>query len=131
VAVLVAAVSLTITLISVCGLEEAANRDSVRALLRSAEAQGYGALPVFQLHQVERTAEFYAAGRLAYDVRGEPVKFEGAGEVLDAARRRGGAALVLVPPEYSYQLLDDPRLESRHIAARESVALIYVRAREP
>ena len=131
VAALVAAMFLTVMLITVCGLNEVANRDSVRALLLRADAQGYGALPVLQLHTVERTAEFYAAGRLAYDARGEPIKFEGTSDVISAARRLGrGRALVFVPLELLYQLTDDPRIESQFVGDNEGVALVFVRVRD-
>ncbi len=130
VAALVAAMFSTVMLMVGCGLEEVANRDSVRALMRRAEAQGYGALPVLQLHTIERTAEFYAAGRLKYDEHGEPVKLEAVSEVVEAARRGGGRVLVFVPLKLLYQVLDDPRLESQFVADNDTVALVFVHVRE-
>ncbi|HEX8128448.1 MAG TPA: phospholipid carrier-dependent glycosyltransferase, partial [Pyrinomonadaceae bacterium] len=104
---------LTVMLIVSCALERVASRESVRELLRAADGRGYGASPVLNLHNVERTAQFYAAGRLVYDeARGEPWKFEGPGEVLEAARERGGTLLVIVPLEYARQLIDFPPLET-------------------
>ncbi|HEY1403959.1 MAG TPA: glycosyltransferase family 39 protein, partial [Pyrinomonadaceae bacterium] len=82
---------LTLMLIVSCAVERVAPRESVRDLLLAADGRGYGASPVLNLHTIERTAQFYAAGRLIYDEgRGEPLKFEGAGEVLEVARQRGG-----------------------------------------
>ena len=121
---------LTPMLIAFCAVERVAARESVRDLLRVAEGRGYGASAVLNLHTVERTAQFYAAGRLIYDeARGEPWKFEGAGEVLEVARRRGGTLLVIVPEEYAGQLLNFQPLETEVIGDNGTVVLIAARAR--
>ncbi|HSP64511.1 MAG TPA: phospholipid carrier-dependent glycosyltransferase, partial [Pyrinomonadaceae bacterium] len=60
-----------------CAAPLAARRESVRDLLVAANARGYGAARIVQLHNIERTAEFYAAGRLDYGPDGEPIKLEG------------------------------------------------------
>ena len=105
-----------------------AGRESVAHLLRKADAQGLGALKVFQLHTLERSAEFYAAGRLTYDAEGRPVKFEGAWQAVEAARADGGRALVLVPVEYLGQLTGEPSVETRVVADNGAFALVYVSA---
>ncbi|HEX8853022.1 MAG TPA: glycosyltransferase family 39 protein, partial [Pyrinomonadaceae bacterium] len=128
-ATLVGCVFLTVMLIAGCGLREAAERDSVRELLRRADARGYGSLPLVQLHTIERTSEFYAAGRLIYDERGDPQKLEGTGLVLDAARTRGGSVLVLVPLEELRQIKEDTRLTSEFIGDNGVYALAHVRPR--
>ncbi len=120
---------LTVLLIAACGLRDVAERDSVRGLLRRADARGYASLPVVQLHTIERTSEFYAAGRLVYDEQGEPRKFEGTGVVLEAARERGGRVLVLVPLEELRQVMEDPRLESELIGDNGVYALAYVKTK--
>jgi 4-amino-4-deoxy-L-arabinose transferase-like glycosyltransferase len=121
---------LTTMLILSCAAERVAARESVRDLLRAADGRGYGASPVLNLHNVERTAQFYAAGRLIYnEARGEPWKFEGAGEVLEVARRRGGTLLVIVPVEYARQLLDFQPLETEVIGDNGTVVLIAARVR--
>jgi 4-amino-4-deoxy-L-arabinose transferase-like glycosyltransferase len=120
---------LTVMLIAACGLRDVAERDSVRGLLRRADARGYASLPVVQLHTIERTSEFYAAGRLVYDEHGEPRKFEGTGVVLEAARERGGRVLVLVPLEELRQVTEDPRLESELIGDNGVYALAYVKTK--
>ncbi len=121
---------LTPVLIASCAVERVAARESVRDLLRAAEGRGYGASPVLNLHNVERTAQFYAAGRLIYDeTRGEPWKFEGAGEVLEVARQRGGTLLVIVPEEYAGQLLNFPALETEVIGDNGTVVLVAARVR--
>jgi 4-amino-4-deoxy-L-arabinose transferase-like glycosyltransferase len=128
---LVAAASfLTTMLIVSCAAKHVAARESVRDLLRAADGRGYGASPVLNLHTVERTAQFYAAGRLIYDEgRGEPWKFEGAGEVLEVARQRGGTVLVIVPQEYAGQLINFRPLEIEVIGDNGTVVLVAARVR--
>jgi hypothetical protein len=121
---------LTTMLILSCAAERVAARESVRDLLRAADGRGYGASPVLNLHTVERTAQFYAAHRSIYDeTRGEPLKFEGAGEVLEVARQRGGTLLVIVPEEYAGQLLNFAPLEVEVIGDNGTVVLLAARAR--
>jgi 4-amino-4-deoxy-L-arabinose transferase-like glycosyltransferase len=128
---LVAGVSfLTTMLIAGCALDRVSARESVRDLLREAERRGYGASPVLNLHTVERTGQFYAAGRLIYDERkGEPLKFEGAGEVADVLRARGGTVLVIVPLEYAVQLFNFQPLETEMIGDNGQVVLVAARLR--
>ncbi|HEV2801870.1 MAG TPA: glycosyltransferase family 39 protein [Pyrinomonadaceae bacterium] len=121
---------LTTMLILVCAVERVAARESVRDLLHAADARGYGAAPVLNLHTVERTSQFYAAGRLVYDdARGEPRKFEGVGEVREVLRARGGTLLVIVPEEYVRQLLDFQPFEVEVIGDNGTNVLVAVRAR--
>jgi len=106
-----------------------ARPESVRDLLIAASARGYCATPVVQLHTVERTAEFYAAGRMTYGSGGEPIKLEGATQVVDAARRSGGVVLCFVPLEYESQLTKLPSIQTEVIGDNTRVALIVVRLR--
>jgi 4-amino-4-deoxy-L-arabinose transferase-like glycosyltransferase len=117
---------LTVALASGCAFERFARAESVGPLLREASARGLGNLKVIQLHTVERTAEFYAAGRVTYDDRGEPVKLEGGPQAVEAVRAAGGRALVLVPPQYIYQLTDEPGVEVSVIGDNGHSALVYV-----
>jgi hypothetical protein len=96
-------------------------------LLTGAAARGYAATPVVQLHTIERSAEFYAAGRITYGADGEPVKFEGAAQVFDAARQGGGAVLCLVPTEYAVQLTTARQASSQFLGDNGRVALVLVR----
>lgn len=105
-----------------------AKAESVRDLLNTAAARGYATTPVVQLHNIERTAEFYAANRLTYGSDGEPVKFEGAGQVMEAARR-SGVVLCFVPIEFEPQLTADKHLQTEMIGNNGRVALLAVRLR--
>ena len=127
-AALVAGSLLTVVMIVTLALGDFARRESVRGLLDAASARGLGEVPVFELHTIERTAEFYAAGRLAYAETGQPLKLEGPGEVLDSARARGGRALVIVPLEYVYQLDNLPGALTQVVGDNGAHALVYVDA---
>lgn len=126
-----AATLLAVMIALSCAVAPLAERESVRGLLRRADDAGYGALPVFNLHTTERTAEFYAAERLLYDRNGEPVKFEDVRGVTEAARAAGGAALVFVPLEHAGQLTNNRALQAEVVGDNGGgVALVRVRARE-
>src|SRR6185503_4236503 len=53
-----------------------ANRESVRDLLALADARGYADAPVLAQRSDDRSAEFYASGRVIYAANGEPVTFD-------------------------------------------------------
>ena len=118
---------LTVVLLVSCALDVVARRESVRDLLRMAEARGYGHVPVVQLHTVERTVQFYAADRLAYDEQTrEPIKYEGVFQVANGARLAGGLILVIVPLEHLRLLTADATLRSEVIGDNGTVALVAV-----
>jgi 4-amino-4-deoxy-L-arabinose transferase-like glycosyltransferase len=111
-----------------CAAPVAARAESVRDLLAAASARGYGAAWVVQLHNIERTAEFYAAGRLDYGPDGEPIKLEGVTQVADAARHNGGLVLCFVPAEYESQLTSYQKIQAEVVANNGRVSLVIVRA---
>ena len=110
-----------------CAVPTVAGTESVRDLLANADARGYATTQVVQLHTVERTAEFYAANRIAYGSDGEPVKFEGAAQVVEAARNSGGSILCLVPVQFAGQLTTSERATSEIVADNGRVALVLVK----
>jgi 4-amino-4-deoxy-L-arabinose transferase-like glycosyltransferase len=125
-----AATLLTVAVAAGCALKTFARSESVAPLLEEAEARGHGRLKVFQLHNLERTAEFYAAGRVVYDAEGNPLKLEGGPQAVEAVREAGGRALVLVPPEYIHQLTDVPGVEAEVIGDNGHAALVFVQTKE-
>ena len=129
-AAVVCGMFLMITVGLECGIERVSRRVSIAHALEEAGRRGYASAPVYNLHTVERTAEYYAAGRLRYGADGEPVRFEGATQVEEAARESGSAVLVIVPSEYSWQLTTYPPLETEVIDDNGDVALIAVRIRK-
>jgi 4-amino-4-deoxy-L-arabinose transferase-like glycosyltransferase len=53
-----------------------AARESVRDLLRLADARGYASVPVIALRSDDRSAQFYAHDRVIYNEEGEVITFE-------------------------------------------------------
>jgi len=127
----VSATLLTVVLVVASGvLGLATRKESMRQAFIEAAAEGYGSLPVVNLHTVERTSEFYAAGRLAYGEDGEPLKLEGTNQIFEFAQSKGGAALVIVHRNDEHQLFEDPALESKRVAFNGRHALVYVKSRQ-
>src|SRR5258708_4369171 len=110
-----------------CAAPVAARTESVRDLLAAASARGYGAARVVQLHNLERTAEFYAAGRLDYGPDGEPIKLEGVNQVADATRHGNGVVLSFVPTGYEAQLASYSKIQAGVVANNGRVSLVIVR----
>jgi 4-amino-4-deoxy-L-arabinose transferase-like glycosyltransferase len=127
------AISVAVFLSAIVGVKvvgpPVAGRQSTRDLLAAAASRGYSNTPVVQLHTIERSAEFYAAGRITYQSDGEPVKFEGAAQVAEAARFAGGPVLCLVPIEFESQVINLTGTDSEVISDNGEVGLVVVRAR--
>ncbi len=112
-----------------CGAAKVAGRESIRDLIQTATQMGYGTAPVYALHEIDRSAEFYAAGRVVYNAEGEPLRFESALDVLNAAQKHGSRVLVTVPLEYVYQLTSLPAGRVELIGNNGRMALVGVAAR--
>jgi hypothetical protein len=70
----------------------------VRDLILMADASGFAGAPVLAQRSDDRSAEFYAYGRVLYGPDGEPVTFD---EItVDEARARGGKFVVMIPVEH-------------------------------
>lgn len=111
-----------------CLSDRVGERESVKHLVQLAAARGYADAPVYGLHTIDYTAEFYASGRFAHEADGKPVRFEGPQQVLAAAQQRGVPLLVIVPVEYAQQLTAYPPLQTETIGDNGAVSLIAVRA---
>jgi 4-amino-4-deoxy-L-arabinose transferase-like glycosyltransferase len=110
-----------------CGVS-IVERESTKNLLQLASARGYGDAPVFALHQIDRAAEFYAAGRVVYGSDGEPLKLEGSYEVAIEANKARRPILVFVPMEYVWQLTQPKSIRIEPIGDNGKLALIGVTA---
>jgi 4-amino-4-deoxy-L-arabinose transferase-like glycosyltransferase len=106
-----------------------ANRDSVRDLVNAADARGYSSSPVFYLLCDDRSAEFYASGRLAYGATGEPIRFEGAQDVAAAIRQKDGMGLVLIETRWEKQLTDYRAVATEKIAGNGWISIFIVRTK--
>lgn len=129
-AMLIVGAMLASTMIAAaCVSDFVGERESVRRLVQQATARGYGSAPVYGLHTIEHTAEFYASGRVAREANGKAVRFEGPQQVLAAAQQNGRPILVFVPLEFAQQLTGYAPLENETIGDNGSVALVAVRVR--
>lgn len=115
-----------------------AERESVRSLFRAADARGYSRLPVVNFDTLERTAQFYAAGRLLYGSDGEPLVYDRPEQVAALARKYPVLVLTIEkedPKNPKKNKLDIERLEAlpsiqvERIAVEGDVALVRVSAR--
>jgi len=86
-----------------------AQRESVRDLLLLADARGYANTPVLARRGDDRSAEFYAYGRVVYGPNGEPLTFD---EIsVDEARAHGGKFVVFIPLDHVQNWRGAPRIE--------------------
>jgi len=104
------------------GATARASKESVRDLLRLADAQGYSQAAVFARRGSDRTAEFYASGRMVYDPDGEPAALDEPWQVIAEAQRRKQKILVFVPVEYLSPYRNSPQL--RIIAENGSLGVV-------
>jgi len=126
-AVLIAASTVLASLLLLnCGIDKIAQRDSVARLIRLADERGYSNLRVGALHTIDRTAQFYASGRLLYGPDREPAKLESSAEVLAAARENNGAVLILAPLGYVNQLTSLNSVTADVIGDNGTMAIVAV-----
>jgi 4-amino-4-deoxy-L-arabinose transferase-like glycosyltransferase len=93
-----ATTALLVSLIALsCGASSLAAGESVRDLIRSADSEGFGKSSLLMYSRVERSSEFYAAGRVVYGTDGEPLKFESPAEVVEQVRKVHKPLLMIVP----------------------------------
>lgn len=86
-----------------------ARRESVRDLLLLADQHGYANAPVIAQRSDDRSAEFYAYGRVVYGPNGEPLTFD---EIsVGDARARGSKFVVFIPVEYAEHFRGASRIE--------------------
>lgn len=86
-----------------------AARESVRDLLKLADARGYANLPVVAQRSDDRSAQFYAHDRVIYNDEGEIITFD---EItLDQARAHGGRLVVLIQSQYVDEVRGSPNIE--------------------
>ena len=81
------------------------------------------------LSRIERTSEFYAAGRIAYGLDGEPVRLENGNEVVQQAQNANGPLLLIVPLGSMWRLNNLQGVQTNTIADNGRVALVAVRAK--
>jgi 4-amino-4-deoxy-L-arabinose transferase-like glycosyltransferase len=80
-----------------CGVNDLAQRESARNLLSLADARGYSQAAVFARPGDDRTAEFYASGRVVYGPDGDVASLDNIPQMVVEVRRRSVPILVFVP----------------------------------
>jgi 4-amino-4-deoxy-L-arabinose transferase-like glycosyltransferase len=112
-----------------CAVDTFAHRESVRELIQLADTRGYASAPVFMFSRIERTSEFYAAGRLVYGADGEPIRLDSGREVVRQARQVKGPFLIIVPLGSMSQLNNLQGVETNVIDNNGRIAIVAVSAR--
>lgn len=125
-----AAVPLSFFIALHCDIPQLIEERSPRPLLERAAMQGFAEAPLYFLHEVDRGTEFYAAGRIPYDQNGQPIKFEGAYQVLDEAQRLQKTVLVIVPLIHVFQLENLERAAVERITDNGELAIVAVRPKD-
>ncbi len=74
--IIAGATAILVVIVLNFGAMRYAGRESVRDLLLMADARGYANAPVLAQRSDDRSAEFYAYGRVVYGRDGEPVTFD-------------------------------------------------------
>ena len=87
-----------------CGVHNLAQRESARDLLKLADERGYSQAAVFARPGHDRTAEFYASGRVVYGPDGDVTSLDDAPQMVTEVRRRGGPILVFVPVDSQFSV---------------------------
>lgn len=105
----------------------AADFESSKRLLQLADARGYSRAAIFGMQRSDRTPEFYAAGRVVYGADGEPIMYEGPGQLVEECARRKDPVLVFVPIGEVSQLTGTPRLHTEVIGNNARYAIVAVR----
>ncbi len=126
---LIALTPFVVSVSTIQGARVIAERTSTRDLIRAADARGYVSAPVFYMLCDDRTAEFYAGGRLAYQPNGEPFRFDGAQDLAAAIRQKGGFGLVLIETRWEHQLTDYAAVQTERIGSNRTLTLFVVRLR--
>ncbi len=79
-----------------CGVHDLAQRESARDLLKFADSRGYSQAAVFARPGDDRTAEFYASGRVVYGPDGDVTSLDNIPQMVAEAHRRNAPILVFV-----------------------------------
>lgn len=82
-----------------CGGLTLVRRESTRDLLLLADARGYSKLQVLALPGNDRSAEFYASGRVIYGANGEVTPVYDAPDIVAGARERNEKLLAFISLE--------------------------------
>ena len=127
--VMIGVASLAVAVLALlCVVDRFAPRESVRELISRADSAGYADAPVLMFNRIDRTAEFYAAGRVVYGPDGDPLKLELAADVLDQVRKANRPLLIIVPLGSKARLEGIQGVQTKLIADNGRNAIMVVSA---
>ena len=94
-----------------CAAPGISARESTRDLLALANQRGYADFPVLAMHGDDRSAEFYASGRVVYGGNDEVVPLDEAPTIVDSVRKRKEKILAFIPAQDLDFFRDRPGVE--------------------
>lgn len=109
-----------------CLAPRAAELDSSKHLLQLADARGYSQTAIYGMQRSDRSPEFYAAGRVVYDAAGEPIMYEGVGQIVWESNQRRATILAMVPVDDVNQLTQTTSVKVDVIGNNGRFALVAV-----
>lgn len=120
----------TILIILNCGAgTKWVERESAKHLLELADARGYSQTLIYGMQRSDRSPEFYAAGRVVYDAEGEPIMYEGVGQIVWESGKRQATILAMIPGDDVDQLTKTTSVNVDVIGNNGSFALVAVSPR--
>lgn len=119
---LATSVLLAVAIILNCFGARMVRRESTRDLLMLADQRGYAKVPVLALRGDDRSAEFYASGRVIYGVNGEVIPLDEAALIVATVRSRKERILAFIQLENLVYVKGRPGVEV--IADNGKLALI-------
>ena len=106
------------------------HEETVKHLIDTANAKGYGTEKILTLHTVSHSAEFYGAGRLVREADGKQKRLYGVSQVVDEMKRANTSQiLVIVPVVYQNQLLKSDLLDAELLDNNGELAMFFVKAK--
>lgn len=107
---------LTCFLLLSFAVNNVASHETVKYLIEKADAEGYKNARIINFHTISHNAEFYGAKRLLRDESGKLKNIYGANDLADEIRKDNKPVIVIVPPEYVYQLTESDVLSANVLA---------------
>jgi 4-amino-4-deoxy-L-arabinose transferase-like glycosyltransferase len=95
-----------------CSVHDLAQGESARDLLKLADTRGYSQAAVFARPGDDRTAEFYASGRVVYGPDGDVTSLDNMPQMVAEAHRRNAPILVFVPMDSPFSGSDSSMVEA-------------------
>jgi 4-amino-4-deoxy-L-arabinose transferase-like glycosyltransferase len=117
---------LTCVLLLLFAVKDVASHETVKYLIEKADAEGYQNSRILGFHTLSHNAEFYGAKRVVREESGKQKIFYGANDLADEIRKDGKPIVVLVPPEYVYQLNESEVLSAKVLADNGELMIVGV-----